>query len=185
MIYSDLHTFLWYFNDDYPNRTIALYIGHHFILVWRFGTIKISLIPHLPPPPTIDHSKAMVLVFIFLFVWHYGCSLRGFSSYSSPATCFSTEAVPLLQLFFFVLRRWLYLWRLFCLCLFLTSPSFSVLGRLWQWLWHSSGILHYENTPIQIYRKKSPPKTENWFFSYFYSKHRLWVLVRTASVRRF
>ena len=24
-----------------------------------------------------------------------------------------------------------------------------------------------------------------WYFSYFYSKHRLWVLVRTASARRF
>ena len=49
---------------------------------------------------------------------------------------------------------------------------------------------HYENTPMQIYRK--PPKTEIFqikkktdIFSYFCSKHRLWVLVRTASVRRF
>ena len=37
----------------------------------------------------------------------------------------------------------------------------------------------------------SPPKTENfqikkiWYFSYFCSKHRLWVLVKTASSRRF
>ena len=36
-----------------------------------------------------------------------------------------------------------------------------------------------------------PPKNENFqiklliFFSYFCSKHRLWVLVRTASARRF
>ena len=36
-----------------------------------------------------------------------------------------------------------------------------------------------------------PPKQENfqikksWYFSYFCSKHRLWVLVRTASARRF
>ena len=50
---------------------------------------------------------------------------------------------------------------------------------------------HYENTPILIILKSPPPKTENfqikklWYFSYFCSKHRLWVLVRTASVRRF
>ena len=60
-------------------------------------------------------------------------------------------------------------------------------------------FMHYENTPIQIYWKfhtPSPPPThkkKNWkfsdknsdMFSYFCSKHRLWVLVRTASVRRF
>ena len=50
--------------------------------------------------------------------------------------------------------------------------------------------VHYENTPIQIYRKfhlqnwKFLDK-KRWYFSYFWSKHRLWVLVRTASVRRF
>ena len=47
--------------------------------------------------------------------------------------------------------------------------------------------MHYENTPIQIYwkvyRKKKKKKSDKkiWYFSYFYSKHRLWVLVRTAS----
>ena len=47
--------------------------------------------------------------------------------------------------------------------------------------------VHYENTPIQIYRKFHLQKTENFqiknliFFSYFCSKHGLWVLVRTAS----
>ena len=50
---------------------------------------------------------------------------------------------------------------------------------------------HYENTPFQIYRKFHLQKTENfqikklWYVSYFCSKHRLWVLVRTASTRRF
>ena len=54
-----------------------------------------------------------------------------------------------------------------------------------------SAHYHYENTPIQIYRKFHFQKTENlqikklWYFSYFCSKHRLWVLVRTASPRRF
>ena len=44
-------------------------------------------------------------------------------------------------------------------------------------------------TPMQIYRKISPKKTEKFqlkaliFFSYFCSKHRLCVLVRTASTK--
>ena len=37
----------------------------------------------------------------------------------------------------------------------------------------------YENTPIQIDLKK-----KSYIFSYFCSKHRVWVLVRTASARR-
>ena len=51
----------------------------------------------------------------------------------------------------------------------------------------SISVFHYENTPIQIYRKFDIQKTENFqikdsdIFSYFCSKHRLWVLVRTAS----
>ena len=46
---------------------------------------------------------------------------------------------------------------------------------------------HYENMPIQIYRKfhlqklKISNKTKPLIFSYFCSKHRLWVLVRTGS----
>ena len=50
---------------------------------------------------------------------------------------------------------------------------------------------HYENTLIQIYGKFLFQKTENFqikklsYFLYFRSKHRLWVLVRTASARRF
>ena len=50
--------------------------------------------------------------------------------------------------------------------------------------------IHYENTPIQMYRKFHLQKTEIFqiknsdIFSYFCSKHRLWVLVRTASARR-
>ena len=52
-------------------------------------------------------------------------------------------------------------------------------------------LSHYENTPIQIYGEFRPTKTEKfqinklWYISYFCSKHRLWVLVRTASARRF
>ena len=51
-------------------------------------------------------------------------------------------------------------------------------------------LSHYKNTPIQIYWKFHLQKTEKFlvkssdFFSYFCSKHRLWVLVRTASARR-
>ena len=44
-------------------------------------------------------------------------------------------------------------------------------------------IFHYEKMPIQIYWKFSGKKF--WYFSSFCSKHRSWVLVRTASPRRF
>ena len=50
--------------------------------------------------------------------------------------------------------------------------------------------IHYENMPIQILLKILRPKTEKfsykkvWYFSYFCSKQRLWIL-RTASMRRF
>ena len=46
---------------------------------------------------------------------------------------------------------------------------------------------HYDNMPIQIYCKVYHQKMEKkniknfWKFSYFCSKYRLWVLVRTAS----
>ena len=51
--------------------------------------------------------------------------------------------------------------------------------------------IHYENMPIQIYWKFFPTKEWKfsdknfWYFSYFCSKHRLWVPVRTASTRQF
>ena len=49
---------------------------------------------------------------------------------------------------------------------------------------------HYENTPIQINWKFHHQKLKFFrytfcYFSYFSSKHILWVLVRTASSRRF
>ena len=49
-------------------------------------------------------------------------------------------------------------------------------------------LFHYENTPIQIYRKFHLQKLKKFrqklrYFSYFCSKHRLWVLIRTASSR--
>ena len=50
---------------------------------------------------------------------------------------------------------------------------------------------HYENTPIQINKKiqlqekRKFSDIDSAIFSYFCSKHRLWVLVRTASARRF
>ena len=62
--------------------------------------------------------------------------------------------------------------------------------------WHR--VIYKYNPDSMVLRKHaysniqkiSPPKTEkfqtkNWYFSYFCSKHRLWVLVRTASSRRF
>ena len=55
--------------------------------------------------------------------------------------------------------------------------------------WSGAKINHYENTPIQIYWKiyKQTKKIQirnSDIFSYFFSKHRLWVPVRTASPRR-
>ena len=50
-----------------------------------------------------------------------------------------------------------------------------------QFLFHLSGS-HYENMPIQIYWKFYHQKMKFWYFSYFCSKHRLWVPVRTASM---
>ena len=67
---------------------------------------------------------------------------------------------------------------------------FLVYDRLISLRYFLSNLSHYENTPIQIYRKFHLQKTEKfrqklWYFSDFCSKHRLWVLVRTASARRF
>ena len=52
--------------------------------------------------------------------------------------------------------------------------------------------IHHENMPMQhteifkIVKKKRKFSAEKvWYFSYFCSKHRLWVHVRTASPRRF
>ena len=50
--------------------------------------------------------------------------------------------------------------------------------------------IHDENMPLQIYWKFTTKKwkfsdKKFWYFSCFCSKHRLWVLVRTASKRRF
>ena len=71
---------------------------------------------------------------------------------------------------------------------------------IWVFIWRtirrfvfscSGSTKHDENTPIQIYWKCYHPKKMKvfrqkfWYFSYFCSKHRLWVPVRTASARRF
>ena len=61
----------------------------------------------------------------------------------------------------------------------------------WSYITTSLWMRHYENRPIQIYwkfynQKKGKFSDKNfWYFSYFISKHRLWVLVRTASARQF
>ena len=55
-------------------------------------------------------------------------------------------------------------------------------------------VLHFYTLPKHAYSnilKISPPKTDNFqiktliFLSYFCSKHRLWVLIRTALMRQF
>ena len=69
----------------------------------------------------------------------------------------------------------------FHLYMFPFQTSLGTITNVW-------GTYHYENTPIQIYRKSHLQKLKNFrqkkmiFFSYFCSKHRLWVLVRTAYV---
>ena len=80
-------------------------------------------------------------------------------------------------------------------CIMLSSdmraflPAFGINLGLHHWdLGHSLRKHAYPNTCIL---KISPPKTgsfqtkEYWYFSNFCSKHKLWVLVRTASPRRF
>ena len=65
------------------------------------------------------------------------------------------------------------------------------IGIYTTFIWDVSGEKHYENTPIQLYWKFYHQKKwkfsdkKFWYFSYFCTKHRLWVLVRTASMRRF
>ena len=67
------------------------------------------------------------------------------------------------------------LFILFCFC------------KAWT-IWRLSALRKHAYSNIL---KISPPKTESFqikiliFFLYFYSEHRLWVLVRTASSRRF
>ena len=66
--------------------------------------------------------------------------------------------------------------------------------KIWTWrlIWVYPASQHYENTSIQIYWKFTTKRKKwkfsdkiLWYFSYICSKHRLWVLVRTASARRF
>ena len=53
------------------------------------------------------------------------------------------------------------------------------------WAHMSCGMFSLRKHAYSNIQKISPPKTENfqvknWYFSYFCSKHRLWVLVRTS-----
>ena len=67
-------------------------------------------------------------------------------------------------------HRWSHTWRLWVLPFFVLHFFFR----------------HYENTPIQIYCKFYKQNKENSdIFHIFFSKHRLWVFVRTSSARRF
>ena len=77
------------------------------------------------------------------------------------------------------------------LWLFMTIKHFCFHKYFIAMLSKQSGI-HNENTPIQIYtgkfhlqKLKIFRKKKTLIFSNFCLKHRLWVLVRTASARRF
>ena len=69
----------------------------------------------------------------------------------------------------------------------MSEKIYAYTGMSEKWvLSHTLRKHAYSNT-----LKILPPKNDNfsdkkfWYFSYFCSKHRLWVLVRTASPRRF
>ena len=89
-------------------------------------------------------------------------------------------------------------WCLFCHYCFLISPSFVSFGRLCFVIVNTKTCLfkYTENFTLRKHTysntlKILPPKKWKfsdkrfWYFSYFCSKHRLWVFVRTASARRF
>ena len=84
----------------------------------------------------------------------------------------------------------------FCWCFFLILKKKKKKKKCWVLNWKSfvkhlkwvpTQHVHYENMPIQIYWKfynKKKGKFSDkkfWYVSYFCSKHRLWILVRTAS----
>ena len=80
-------------------------------------------------------------------------------------------------------------WRVFIM--FMGTISYSV-KRMCKLIWVLFGCsLHITKTRLFKYTENFSTKKwkisdkKFWYFSYFCSKHRLWVLVRTASARRF
>ena len=76
---------------------------------------------------------------------------------------------------------------LFCLYWIIGSCSISEVKEHEK---HCKFSAHYENMPIWIFwkfyhQKMKISDKKIWYFSHVCSKHRLWVLVRTASSRRF
>ena len=106
----------------------------------------------------------------------------------------------IVSFWYVTMPSWLFLNKSICL-----SVNMSKLWDEWQTMQSLIGLAafdlvldcllrsfypHYENTPVQIckiFTSKNWKISDKilWYFSYFWSKHRLWVLVRTASARRF
>ena len=76
-------------------------------------------------------------------------------------------------------------------CLGLFALHLDFIGRLYIVVVIHGHFLSLQKQAYSNILKMLPPKNENFqiknldIFSYFCSKHRLWVLVRTASARRF
>ena len=69
-----------------------------------------------------------------------------------------------------------------------TSPASD--ATIHCWLWFQNNYYALRKHAYSTILKNSPPKRKVfiwkfWYFSYFCSDHRLWVLVRTALLRQF
>ena len=107
---------------------------------------------------------------------------------------FLTMDIPNLNIFSLFLRFFYYYSPHHMMHRRLEKPILIILQYIYIVYIHYIELLfdnHYENMPIQIYWKFYHKKKMKifskkfWYFSYFCSKHRLWVLVRTALARRF
>ena len=119
--------------------------------------------------------------FLLIMVWRYACVF-----------------FPNLDIFFFFQISRIFNWDFFhasilwtCICnRYLVNATPTVLHYSH---WNYTDVLTialrkhaYSNTLKILPRKNGNFSDKNfWYFSYFCSKHRLWVLVRTASSRRF
>ena len=125
------------------------------------------------PLASIVYQLVMLTLFVYILpILLLRSQLRQLDTLGSFSTIFTMETTFLLLLLFFFF--------------FFFDILFVVLY---------SRACHYENTPIQIYCNFTTKKGKfsdkkfwyfhkYWYFS-FRSKHRLWVLVRTAMTRRF
>ena len=78
---------------------------------------------------------------------------------------------------FFFMHLWFYVWRLWCPCLFVVSPSFGASRRLCaSWLWHYLETLTY----ISLSRKASRKTYKSSTFQNFSIKLKIILLILTC-----